>query len=101
MKQNELYIQFDNVFFEKTRLSILTVLYKEQKVSFNRFKKILNCSDGALYTHLKKLISAQYIKHKKTLAADSVETVYSMTKKGKDTFKQYLLFLENVLTRQP
>lgn len=101
MKESELYIQFDNVFFEKTRLSILTILYKEQKTSFNRFKKILNCSDGALYTHLQKLISADYIKHKKTLAADSVETVYSLTKKGKDIFKQYLLFLEKTLTHQP
>ena len=98
MKSDDLYIQFDNTFFEKTRLSILTILYKEQKVSFNRFKKILGSSDGALYTHLKKLISAKYINYKKTLVLNSAETVYTLTKKGKEQFKNYLLFLENVLT---
>ncbi|MBN1797282.1 MAG: transcriptional regulator [Spirochaetales bacterium] len=101
MNTSELYIQFDNVFFEKTRLSILTVLYKEQKVSFNRFKKILGASDGALYTHLKKLIAAKYINYKKTLVADSAETMYSLTKKGREQFKNYLLYLESVLNDRP
>jgi len=100
MKTDDLYVQFDNIFFEKTRLSILTILYKEQKVSFNRFKKILGSSDGALYTHLKKLISAKYINYRKTLVANSAETIYSLTKKGKEQFKKYLLFLEYVLTGQ-
>jgi predicted transcriptional regulator len=97
MKADELYTQFDNIFFEKTRLSIMTVLYKEQRVSFNRFKKILGATDGALYTHLKKLIAAAYITYKKTVAGDSAETVYSLTKKGKDNFKHYLTFLENTI----
>jgi DNA-binding MarR family transcriptional regulator len=100
MKIEDLYVQFDNIFFEKTRLSILTILYKEQKVSFNRLKKILGSSDGALYTHLKKLIAARYINYKKTLIADSAETFYSLTKKGREQFKNYLLFLESILSEQ-
>jgi predicted transcriptional regulator len=98
MNPDGLYTQFDNIFFEKTRLSIITILYKEQFVSFNRFKKILGATDGALYTHLKKLISANYIKFKKTLAGETAETIYSLTKNGKDRFKRYLTFLEHVLT---
>jgi DNA-binding MarR family transcriptional regulator len=98
MNPDGLYTQFDNIFFEKTRLSIMTILYKERSVSFNRFKKILGATDGALYTHLKKLISADYIKYKKTLAGDTAETVYSLTKNGIDRFRRYLNFLEHILT---
>ncbi len=101
MNPDGLYTQFDNIFFEKTRLSIITILYKEQSVSFNRFKKLLGATDGALYTHLKKLIAADYIKNKKTLSGETAETVYSLAKNGKERFKRYLTFLEQVLTGGP
>jgi DNA-binding MarR family transcriptional regulator len=100
MNKQDLYTQFDNVFFEKTRLSIITILYKEEKVSFNRFKKLLGTSDGTLYIHLKKLNGANYIAFKKILTGDTAETIYSLTKKGKERFKQYLKFLESILTDQ-
>ncbi|MBN2351301.1 MAG: transcriptional regulator [Spirochaetales bacterium] len=97
MTPDELYIRFDGVFFEKTRLSMLTLLYKETRVTFNRFKKILGGSDGALYSHLKKLAEAGYVDSKKTISGGAVATQYSLAGKGRDAFRDYLAFLETVL----
>jgi predicted ArsR family transcriptional regulator len=98
MSADELYTRFDSVFFEKTRLSMLTLLYKEARVSFNRFKKILGGTDGALYSHLKKLAEAGYVDSRKTVAGNTVATQYSLTGKGREAFRDYLAFLETVVT---
>ena len=99
--KNELYTQFDNVFFEKTRLSMMTVLYQEKVVSFNRFKKVIGGTDGSIYTHLQKLIDAEYISQKKELVGDKAHTIYSLTRKGKKSFQDYLKFLETVISSKP
>ena len=93
----EYYTQFDNVFFEKTRLSILTMLYKEEFVSFNRFKKMLGSSDGAIYTHLQKLVDVNYIKSRKEIKSNQVQTTYSLTEAGRRMFKKYMDFLESIV----
>ncbi len=93
----KLYTQFDNVFFEKSRLSIMTILYKERVVSFNRFKKLLAATDGAIYTHLKKLIDSNYISYKKEIVNNSAQTNYNITSTGKKIFKDYLKFIEEMI----
>lgn len=97
MNNENLYTQFDNVFFEKTRLSMITIIYKEEVVSFNRIKKVIGGTDGAIYTHLKKLLSANYITQKKEITGTKAETFYSLTKEGKGTFKKYIKFLEGIV----
>ncbi len=97
MKSPELYIQFDNIFFEKTRLSIMTILYKEDLVSFNRLKKIIGSTDGAIYTHLQKLNEANYITRKKEIIGSKLQTFYSMTKEGRSLFSRYLSFMEKII----
>ena len=92
-----LYTQFDPVFFEKTRLSMITILHSEGTVSFNRFKKLLGGSDGAIYSHIQKLVKAGYIRQKKRLFNDKPQTEYSLTSLGENTFRMYIKFLENLL----
>ena len=96
MNSNRLYTQFDPVFFEKTRLSMLTILQNEGTVSFNRFKKLLGGTDGSIYSHVQKLINAGYIKQKKGIVRDRIQTEYSLTDKGKKIFKEYLSFLNQI-----
>lgn len=98
MNERNLYTQFDSVFFEKTRLSILTVLYREMNVSYNRLKKIIGGTDGAIYAHVKKLVRAGYVKQHKEIKSDRIQTVYSLTGSGINIFRRYLKFLEHVLT---
>lgn len=94
---NKFFTNFDSTFFEKTRLSILTIIYSEDDVSFNRLKEVLKIPDGTLYSHLKKLIEANYILAKKIVKNNNVNTIYKMTKSGKKQFANYLKFLENFL----
>lgn len=94
----QLYTRFDNIFFEKTRLSLLTLLYREEKMSFQGLKTRLDLSDGALYTHLEKLIAAGYLAKRKKIAGTSVQTVYFLTTHGHSEFLAYMDFLQNLIT---
>lgn len=94
---SELFRKFDNVFFEKTRLSMMTVMYQEGKVSFTMFKERLGASDGAIYTHLEKLVNAGYVDKTKEIAGTEVQTVYMPTERGRRLFGEYLEFLEELL----
>lgn len=100
MNAEQLYTQFDPVFFEKTRLSMMTLLHQEGVVSFNRFKLLLGTSDGAVYGHIQKLLQAEYIRQKKEIAGDKIQTVYSLTAPGRRLFRQYLEFLETILQQE-
>jgi DNA-binding MarR family transcriptional regulator len=97
MSSDDLYTRFDSVFIEKTRLSMMTILYREGRASFNLMKKLLGGTDGAIYTHMKKLLEAGYVEQKKEIAGGSAQTVYSLTKEGKRLFQSYLRFLEVLL----
>ncbi|MBN2650756.1 MAG: transcriptional regulator [Spirochaetales bacterium] len=90
---------FDSIFIEKTRLSIMTITYKEEKVSFNRLKLLLELNDGTLYSHLKKLEAADYLKMNKTIIDNSAATLCSLTEKGKETLEKYIEYLEAYLNK--
>lgn len=91
---DELYTRFDAVFFERTRLSLMTLLFREEMMSFQGLKTRLNLSDGALYAHLEKLVDAGYLAKRKEIAGLSVRTVYSLTEHGRNEFLEYLDFLQ-------
>ena len=76
---------------------MIAIIYKEELVSFNRLKKIIKGSDGAIYTHLQKLQDAEYIKQKKDIAGAKMQTFYSLSPKGKKLFKDYLKFMEDIV----
>jgi len=90
----KLYTRFDNIFFEKTRLSIMTLLVQNEVLSFNWLKDSLDQSDGALYSHLEKLYKEGYIDKRKELAGPGAQTVYALTEKGKQQYTEYIDFLE-------
>ncbi|MQY76981.1 MAG: ArsR family transcriptional regulator [Spirochaeta sp.] len=79
---------------------MMTVLYQEGVVSYNLLKKVIGGSDGAVYSHVQKLLEAGYVTGKKEIAGNSVQTVYSLTESGKRLFTEYLQFLENILTER-
>jgi len=93
----DLYLKFDAVFFEKTRLSVLTLLYREGRLSFTALKEALAASDGAVYTHLEKLKAAGYVSRDKELIDGSVSSQYELTVLGRQQFLAYIEFLEGVL----
>lgn len=96
----ELYTRFDQVFFERTRLSIVTLIKQRDAISFTALKEILDLTDGALFSHLSKLLDAGYVSKTKELTGDTVQTVYSLTPEGHKAYREYLTFLEQMLRTQ-
>lgn len=94
---SDLYTRFDSVFFERTRLSILTLVSQTGRASFNQLRDLLEVSDGALYTHLEKLIGGGYLEKQRTLVGSSPQTVYTLTANGQSEYVEYLRFLESVV----
>ena len=94
---SDLYLRFDSIFFEKTRLSILTLLYREGRLSFNALKNALGGTDGAVYTHLEKLKLAGYLTRDKEVIDGNVSSQYGLTSFGKDEFRAYIGFLEGIV----
>lgn len=95
----ELYTRFDGVFFEKTRLSIVTLLNQDERLAFSALKDRLGLSDGSLYTHLEKLISSGYVAKERELIASGSRTLYELTPRGRETFAHYIAFLDDMLGR--
>jgi len=93
----DLPVQFDSVFFEKSRLSILTLMYQEGEVTYSYLKETLKYSDGALYSHLQKLTKQGYVTSKKKVFMNSAHTVYRMSPKGESEYIRYLEYLERFL----
>lgn len=96
----ELYTRFDGVFFEKTRLSIVTLLNQEEPLAFNALKERLGGTDGAIYTHLEKLIAGGYVTKKRELSAGTPRTLYSLTAAGRRAFADYIEFLGRIIPTQ-
>lgn len=100
MKHNALYTRFDSVFFEKTRLSLLTILYREDNASYSGLKEIIGGTDGSVFTHLQKLQEAGYISQKKEIIGTKGQTFYSLTEHGKKEFKRYIEFMNELLRKK-
>jgi len=94
---NELFTHFDSTFFEKNRMSILMILHRRNSASYNQFKALLGLPDGSLYNHMEKLSLNGYIAKRKEIAGTSVQTVYSLTDKGRTQVMEYLQFMEALL----
>ena len=69
--------------------------------TFNELKQALDITDGNLDSHMKKLISAEYIETKKQAATKGKQqTLYSLTETGRQEFEQYVETLKHLLSPQ-
>ncbi len=75
----------------------MTIIYRKEMATFNALKKAMRLTDGALYTHLEKLIAAGYVTKKKEVAGMTVRTIYMLTREGKQAFLTYLEFLKEMV----
>jgi len=92
------YINKLNKTFEnRVRLGIMSVLMVEEWVEFNRFKEILEITDGNLASHIKALEKNEYIEIKKEFVGKKPRTTYNATKLGKTEFSIHLKNLENLI----
>jgi DNA-binding HxlR family transcriptional regulator len=88
--------QIDRTIHEKGRLAIMTLLATRPAWAFQDLKAELKMSDGNLVTHLRTLHQAGYVAITKEVM-DRPQTSYALTKKGQESFRAYLLLLEQIV----
>lgn len=94
---SDLYTRFDSIFFERTRLSILTIVARTERASFTLLRDTLGATEGALYTHVEKLVQGGYLDKTREMVAGSPQTVYTLTADGRAAYTDYLRFLEEMI----
>jgi len=88
--------KLDKAIHEKGRLAIMTLLATRVSWSFHDLKSELGMSDGNLITHLRTLHKAGFVATTKEVR-DRPQTTYSLTKKGRGAFTEYLAVLERII----
>jgi DNA-binding HxlR family transcriptional regulator len=88
--------KLDKTIHEKGRLGIMTLLATRPSWSFQDLKAELKMSDGNLITHLRMLHQVGYVAVTKEML-ERPQTSYSLTAKGKNSFQEYLLVLEQII----
>jgi DNA-binding HxlR family transcriptional regulator len=95
MKQ--LIEDLSEVFDNRVRLGMMSMLLVNDWVEFNTFKSMLDLTDGRLASHLKVLESAQYIEVRKQFVNRKPNTTYRVTDLGRAAFNAHLDALEKLL----
>jgi DNA-binding HxlR family transcriptional regulator len=88
--------QINRIIHEKGRLAIMTLLATRPSWAFQDLKAELKMSDGNLVTHLRTLHQAGYVAITKEVK-DRPQTSYALTKKGQESFRDYLQLLEQIV----
>jgi DNA-binding MarR family transcriptional regulator len=91
------FARFDGVFFEKSRLAIVALLYQDGYAAFTALRDRLEATDGSVYSHLERLILGGYVEKRKEVAGMKAQTVYRLTGKGRAEFDAYLAVVEELL----
>ena len=95
------FARFDGIFFEKSRLAMVALLYMEEYAAFTTLRGRLDATDGAAYAHLERLIEGGYVEKRKEVAGMKAQTVYRLTEKGRSEFDAYLTVMEGLLASRP
>lgn len=87
-------------FESRIRLGVMSILMVNEWVDFNTLKEMLQVTDGNLASHLKALENHKLIKVRKQFIGRKPRTTYQATEKGKNSFRQHLEALENIIKNQ-
>ncbi|MCX8058270.1 MAG: transcriptional regulator [Spirochaetes bacterium] len=89
--------ELNKIIHSKTRLSILTYLYRNKEATFNELKEKLDITDGNLSINLSKLEEAKYIIINKTFLGKVPLTKCKITNEGEKAFIEYINSIEKII----
>lgn len=87
----------DPIIHQPLRTQIISLLIKNELMSFKMFKDSLNVTDGNLSTHIKKLVDAEYVHEEKFFEEKKPKTIYKMTPHGLQQFQLYIKQLKKLI----
>lgn len=87
----------DPLLHQPLRTQLAAYLAGAGEATFAELKRQLDVSDGNLDSHLKKLITAEYVALRKDDSARRVQTCYSLTATGHAALQSYIAALQSML----
>ncbi|HEX7193299.1 MAG TPA: transcriptional regulator [Thermoanaerobaculia bacterium] len=85
---------FDRMIHERVRLSIMSALAVNEKLSFVELRDIVQTSDGNISVHSRKLEESGYLVTKKYFIGRIPRTDYQITAAGRRAFEKYIAHME-------
>lgn len=92
-----LNLELNEVLHQANRTKIMTYLLTYGKTDYSRLKKQLELSDGQMTTHMRVLLSNQYVEQSKFFEQNKPKTVYEVSQLGRNEFLRYLDNLKQIL----
>jgi len=92
--------ELDEVCHGQVRLAALSLLSGVKEAEFTWLRNKIGASDGNLSIHLSKLENAKYIKVEKQFVGKKPQTLYRLTKKGREAFLEYVCNLKALLGKK-
>lgn len=93
--------KLNKLFEHRSRLAVCVLLTTYDKISFRRFKELLDESDGNLGAQLRKLEDEKYITIHKEFENRRPISWYSLTKKGRNALQDHLAAVESLMQIKP
>ena len=94
------YQQLDEIIHSRIRLAVLSVLIAVDEADFVFLREKTGATDGNLSIHLKKLEDAAYVSVKKEFVDKKPQTTYTLTRKGRKAFEEYINKLEGMIKKK-
>ena len=93
--------ELDQVIHQPIRTKIIALLLNSGECDYSTIKNTLNISDGHMSTHMKVLVTEEYVAMEKTFVDNKPKTTYKITKHGKKKFSEYIDVLKKIVTIKP
>ncbi|MDR2449060.1 MAG: transcriptional regulator [Prevotellaceae bacterium] len=87
----------NKIFDHRLRLGIMSILAVNKTYSFNDLKDLLQVTDGNLASHIKILEENNYLSVIKGFIGRKPNTLYAITREGKDALKQHIETLAKLI----
>ncbi len=88
----------DKLIHERARLGIMSSRAAAGPMTFSELKGTLGMTDGNLSVHARVLEEAGYVRIEKQFVGRKPRTTLSLSAKGSAAFKDYVAYLESIVS---
>lgn len=82
--------ELDPVIHQRTRLRVITLVYRNRQRPFQWLYETLDLTPGNLDTHVSRLEEEGYVERARVLEPDGFRVVVRVTPEGDEAFRAYL-----------
>ena len=91
----------DRVLHEPTRFVLAAILYSAENADFNYLLNATQINRGTLSSHLTRLEEVGYVQIEKTYRAKTPQTIYALTRAGRNAFRKHYEQLQRAAKHMP